>query len=1478
MRDADPPTPSAALPAASAAGPPAAAPAPSRRLLRRALRAAAWVAGVLVAVPVLVVATVLVAANTAPGRRLIEREANALTGGAVVLDGLGGRFPDRLRVAHAELRDSEGVWVSLDRLALDWSPLRLLWRDAWIDRLDVDAMRLDRRRIPASTQSGSYTLSTRVDVAALHVLRLTVDQAVAGVAAVVEVTGNAHLASLSEGSGAVGVTRIDSPGTYKASGRIGPDSLQATLDADEPPGGLVSSVARLPDLGALTLHAALSGPRSAEATLLALRAGELRADAHGTLDLAGRSADIELAATAPAMTPAPGVSWQGVSLQAHSQGPFATPAATGHLDVAGVRADGASLGRLLADVAGDRGHVGLKASAADLRIPGPKPDLLAAAPLLLTADVQLDDPARPVSFTLSHPLLDARGTARTGGDLSAAVHLALPALAPLASAAGADVQGRAALDVTVSRPAAQAAKDAPAPPMRVGLEGTVAITGGTAPVPALIGETGRLSVQAALDGADVTLDHATVDGRALHVAANGTDRAGLLDADWTVAVSELAALASTLSGDIAAKGHVSGTLPGRDAAPSAPGAAAQTVTAPVAPGPTASGPTASGPTATGPAASGPAAAARTEEAGAPSPAPQPSPAAPSPALPVPAAGGLAVTATADGNVAAQGVPRGPVHLSVEAHGLPAAPDATITASGRFDGAPIALDLAAQKRPDGTLHATIRKAEWKSAQASADVTLPPGAKLPVGTLDLRVARLADLEPLLHQAARGALTARIDMGSGSGGSGSGGSGSGASHAQAPGGVPQARIDVEARDLGLGANGVARLSLTGHVDDPAASPVLALKLDAAGLQAGAITGALQLDAAGPQDALALRLDTTLRNVAGGDAQAQAQAQALLDLPAKVLVLRALAASAKGEQLRLVAPARLTFAPAVAVDRLRLALGDATIDLAGRLSPTLDLTASVHNVTPALAKPFAPTLDAQGRIDLDARLAGTPAAPTGTVKLAAAGMRLRTGPAASLPPATLAATAQLAGGAARLDARLDAGPKVRLAVTGQAPLGAGPLALAARGVIDLSVADPVLTAGGRRVLGQLTLDTTVAGTEAAPRVSGTIRLDRGEVQDFAQGVHLTDVTALVEAAGDTLRLSSLSAKAGQGTITADGTVGVLAPGLPVDLRIRAANARPLSSDLLTAVLDADLFLRGQARTRLDAGGTVTIRSASINVPNSLPTSVARLDVIRPGEKPAPVATGPALLVGLDLTADAPGQVFVRGHGLDAELGGKLHVGGTSASPRISGGFDLRRGSFSLAGTTLTFNRGRVGFDGTGVNNRIDPTLDFQADSTSGNVTATLKVGGYADAPTISLSSSPELPQDEVLARLLFGQSLKQLSPFQIASIAAALADLSGVGGGGVDPLSRVRKGLGLDRLSLGSSATGNGASVEAGRYVARGVYVGAKQGTSGGTQAQVQIDLTRRLKLQTTIGTGGGTPSTGITPDNDPGSSVGLKYQFEY
>jgi translocation and assembly module TamB len=156
--------------------------------------------------------------------------------------------------------------------------------------------------------------------------------------------------------------------------------------------------------------------------------------------------------------------------------------------------------------------------------------------------------------------------------------------------------------------------------------------------------------------------------------------------------------------------------------------------------------------------------------------------------------------------------------------------------------------------------------------------------------------------------------------------------------------------------------------------------------------------------------------------------------------------------------------------------------------------------------------------------------------------------------------------------------------------------------------------------------------------------------------------------------------------------------------------------------------------------------------------------------------------------------------------------------------------------------------------------------------------VGGYASAPKISFVSNPPLPQDQVLAMLLFGTDAHSLSSTQMVELGTALATLTGMTS--FDPMGTLRKTLHLDRLAIGGgSGVGNGGTtVEAGKYVMKGVYVGAKQATSGsGTQAQVQVDLTKHLKLNTTVGTGGNV--TGFTtPENDPGSSVGLLWQYRY
>ena len=1317
--------------------------------MRRALKVAGWTLAVLAALPVLAVLAVWGALNTEWGRGLLEREAGPATGGAVTMSGLSGRFPEALRLRRLELHDAQGVWLVADGIVLDWSPARLFSKVADIQALTAERMEVLRRRV--SDSSGSYSLPVRVVLRLVRVDRLQIDQAVAGTAAVLGLDGHADVTTMSAGSLALSLRPLDGGGAYTLDGTLAPDHATATLDLSEPPGGLIAGLAHLPDLGALNLHAHVDGPTAALATQLALAAGPLRADAHGTVDVPGQSADLDLAASAPAMTPRVDVSWQSIGLDAHVHGQWTKPDASGTLRVAGLQAAGSAVQTVAADVAGNAGHVGLAAVLTGLRLAGPAPDLLAAAPVRIKADAQLDDPARPVTFALSHPLLTMDGSARTAGDLSADVNLGLPALQPFAAVAGVDIEGNGRVKLHAAQTAGAT---------MFALDGAVGITGGLAPLPALIGPDATFAVRATLDRQDIAIQSAQLDGRTVHATVSGTDKAGVLDLAYKLGLTDLTALAARVGGDLQAQGTVAG--PPDD---------------------------------------------------------------------------LVVAADVRGDVAAGGQSRGPIKVTARVTGLPAKPAGHVDAEGTLAGAPLALAVDATRGTDGVMHADIGRADWRSLHAEGALALAPGATLPTGKVALRMTRLDDLRPFVGQAVTGSITADADLG-----------------------TDTARLSLDAQNAGIPGSRVGRADLLATIAHPLADPALDARLTAEGIDAGGVTGAVQLTAGGPLSALALKLAAQVQ--ASGQ-PVDAHAAATVDVPGKRVELASLQAVVKGQTVRLLQPARIAYGGPVTIDRLRVGVQTAVLELAGRVSPTLDVTATLRGVDAALAKNFAPDLQAAGTVTADAHITGTPAAPAGTMRVDARGMRLLSGPARALPPANLAVTATLNGRAARLDARLDAGPSANLALNGTAPLGAGALDLRTTGGVDLRLLNPILTASGRRAQGRVTLDVTATGSLAAPRVGGTVQLANGEVQDFGAGVRISALNGTLQAQGDTIRVASLTGQAGPGAIAVTGTVGVLRPGLPVDLVVTMRNARPLSSDLLTATLDSDVAIKGEAAGALSAAGTVAITEADINIPARLPASVAVLNVRRPGDKPPP-PPGAARSIGLNLTVTAQ-RVFLRGRGLDSELGGKLQLRGSSTAPQVSGGFDMRRGSISLAGTTLQFTRGKVGFDGTGVNGKIDPTLDFEADSVTSSITATLLVGGFASAPKITLKSTPDLPQDEVLAYLLFKRSAAELGPFQIAEIAAGLAELSGVGGGGLNPLDRIRSALGLDRLSVGSGGTNSTSSspmLEAGRYVAKGVYVGAKQGTAGaGTQATVQIDITKGLKLETDAGSGQGANSVGVT-----------------
>jgi translocation and assembly module TamB len=1339
--------------------------------MKRLIKIGWLVVGLLIGLPLLAVAVLVVGANTDTGRDLIARAAANFSGGMVTIDGFSGRFPDALGIDTIVVSDASGPWLRVERARVDWSPLRLIHGEVSVERLAADHVliaRLPKSLASSSTDRGGLPLA--VNIRRFRIERLDLAAPVAGGDASLRITGDLALVSPEEGRVALAAKRLDGDGSYRLSGSRSANALAAQINIAEPAHGLVSTFARLPDLGALSMSASLDGPRNDEALRIRMTAGPLEAAASGRIDLAGRSINLDFTVVAPAMSPRPDLSWQSMHLHAQVHGAFTGPTAIGQLDIQELRAGTGSLRHIAADLQGGDGVVELAARADQLRLPG-APALFSAAPVELRAQAKLKAAQRPVTFTLTHPLLTASGTIDTGDTVGApagSITMTIPSLAPYAAIAGTDIHGQARLNAKFVLSTAQAAG--------IDMDGTIGITGGLPIAFALIGDRATLALSAALHGSDVSLSNLAINGKAFAASLKGTRTAGVVDLDWQTALSDLSVLSPRVAGSLLAQGHLSGP-------------------------------------------------------------PQ----------------NLAAAARFAGAVAMAGLPKENFTASLEARGLPGAPAGKIKAEGRFAGAPLQLLAAAERGGDGTLALTVDRLQWKSAAAAGKFTLPPGASIPIGQLHLHMGQLADLAPLTGMTAKGSFDATID----------------ALERQER---TQLRIHAAARRLAIGATGADQLVLDAQVSDPTARPLLNAAAAADGIRQNTIVGNARLIANGPLDSLGLRLTSDLRL----PGPATLSAAAIARLPQRYLEVSALAAAYSGETVRLLAPARISVANGLAVDNLRLGIGGATLTVSGRVTPALAVTVTARDITPAIVKPLLPDLRGTGTMAFNGELRGTPTAPTGTLRLTGRSLRITTGWIGGLPGADIDATASLAGSSARLDARLAAGKAVQLTLAGSAPTQpAGPMALRLTGNADLAMLDPLLTPAGRAARGQTSIDLALGGTLAAPRPTGTMRLAKGEVQDFVQGIHISDVAGLLRADGNTIRIDEVAGRAGSGTLSVAGTIGLLQPSLPLSLTVTARHAQLPATDLLNATSDADLTVHGDLAGTLTVGGKIHVAKANINIPNSLPQSVAVLNVRRLGSKPtAPAA--PGLSIGLALTIDAPQQVFVRGRGLDAEMGGTLKIGGTSASPTVDGGFDLRNGTFSLVGQTLTFTSGKIAFGGTGLSGKLDPTLNFVAQSTANNITATLTVTGYADAPKIQLSSSPELPQDEILGRLLFGQSTQQLSPFQLAEVAQAAASFGGVGGG--DPLGAVRRGLGLDRLSVGSaSGSSSGATVEAGKYVAKGVYVGARQGTTGGFQAKVQIDLTKHLKVQTTLGTGS-TPTTGITPENDPGSSIGLTYGFEY
>jgi translocation and assembly module TamB len=289
-----------------------------------------------------------------------------------------------------------------------------------------------------------------------------------------------------------------------------------------------------------------------------------------------------------------------------------------------------------------------------------------------------------------------------------------------------------------------------------------------------------------------------------------------------------------------------------------------------------------------------------------------------------------------------------------------------------------------------------------------------------------------------------------------------------------------------------------------------------------------------------------------------------------------------------------------------------------------------------------------------------------------------------------------------------------------------------------------------------------------------------------------------------------------------------------------------------------------------LTLSGRLRVDRAEIRIPERLPPSIATLPVVEVNSRTGKVLTAPekpagSSAIALSVDVDIPARMFVRGRGLDSEWRGNVHVSGSTAAPQLTGRLQTVRGDFSLLGKRFVLSDSTITFTGE---ERIDPQLSVTAEHRTAAIAAQAVITGTASAPSIRLTSQPELPQDEVLARVLFGRSVTEMSPTQGLELAEAAATLAGGGGPGI--LDRVRAATGLDRLDISSrqpSAAGDasGTAVTAGRYVTDGVFVGVEQGfKADSTRPKVEVEITPNLSVESSVG--------------NTSAGVGVNWKWDY
>jgi translocation and assembly module TamB len=566
-------------------------------------------------------------------------------------------------------------------------------------------------------------------------------------------------------------------------------------------------------------------------------------------------------------------------------------------------------------------------------------------------------------------------------------------------------------------------------------------------------------------------------------------------------------------------------------------------------------------------------------------------------------------------------------------------------------------------------------------------------------------------------------------------------------------------------------------------------------------------------------------------------------------------------------------------------VAVADGTVRVAGRYGAGMELQSRLENVNIAVLNPFLPGLGLQGRAtgSFDWSQPSMASFPQADARLEIKRF-VRSNFGSISQPVDISLVGRLLpdGGNARAIVRRLGAAVGRLQIDLKPlPPGNGPwterlLAAPLSGGIRYNgPADTLFSLAAladQSLAGNIGVAADFSGRVQQPRLTGVVRANDLIYENEVYGTRLTKLRIRGQFTNDQLEVTELSAQAGNGTVRGAGFVNLSSDkGFPVQLNLDLDRARVARSELISSVATGQIAVTNTAGGDALISGNLRLPETRFKIIRQGAAKVSTLTGIRrkpPAGRPRVSGDADAITSlpsnwKLDIRLSAPDELYVSGMGLESEWSTDLRITGTTDAPRIAGELELVRGTLGFAGRSFQLESGRISFNGGPASN---PSIRVAAAADVDGTTVRVNIRGTGENPEISFSSTPALPQDEILARILFGNSIGELSAIQAVQLAASLNSLRG-GAGGLNPLGVLQQATGIDRLRIlgADEETGRGTAIALGQYITNDVYVEIVTDARGYTATQLEISLTRALSILSQLGSGGQ-------------SSVNVRYKKDY